>query len=599
MDTKTHSTDSTNSPQASSVQACQNCKQDFTIEPDDLLFYEKMKVPLPTFCYLCRAQRRFAFRNQRKLFKVKDAFSNENIFSLYPSEANRKVTTQEFWHGDKWDPLDYGRDIDWSKSFLSQILELEKEVPIYNLNVKQMVNSPYSGNATGLKNCYLCFNSSLSENCLYGTAVDYSRDCVDISNVSQCERCYEGFWLHNCYQCYFTTMSVDCRNMWFSRDCLGCSDCFGCVNLRKSSYCIFNKQYSKEEYFNQIEKMKLDTCEGVELARRETYEFWKTQPNKFHQGLKNLNVTGSYISHSKNVKDSYLVKDSENLRYCQNMLVGGNKDCLDVCVWGENTELCYETSVSGENSYNLKFCFNCWPACRESEYCMNMFSSSDCFGCVGMKNAKYCILNKQYSKEEYEELVVKIKKHMDDMPYVDSLGLVYKYGEFFPIEFSPFGYNNTMAQEFFPLQEGVATAKGYIWVPNERGQYTVSRKGSDLPQNIKDVDEGILKEIIECRDCKSAYRIMPDELTFLQKENLPLPQICIECRYERRLDSRLPMDLYTRKCSCNDINTKNIYTNTRVHEHGENPCVNEFQTGFDPKKGEIVYCEQCYLSEVA
>ena len=41
----------------SEIRQCQNCKQDFTIEPDDFGFYEKIKVPPPTFCPLCRAQR--------------------------------------------------------------------------------------------------------------------------------------------------------------------------------------------------------------------------------------------------------------------------------------------------------------------------------------------------------------------------------------------------------------------------------------------------------------------------------------------------------------------------------------------------------------
>jgi RNA polymerase subunit RPABC4/transcription elongation factor Spt4 len=33
---------------------CQNCKKDFNIEPDDFSFYEKMKVPVPTWCPECR-----------------------------------------------------------------------------------------------------------------------------------------------------------------------------------------------------------------------------------------------------------------------------------------------------------------------------------------------------------------------------------------------------------------------------------------------------------------------------------------------------------------------------------------------------------------
>ena len=57
---------------------CQNCKKDFIIEPEDFNFYQKMKVPPPTFCPLCRAQRRFAFRNERKFFRVKDAFTGKD-----------------------------------------------------------------------------------------------------------------------------------------------------------------------------------------------------------------------------------------------------------------------------------------------------------------------------------------------------------------------------------------------------------------------------------------------------------------------------------------------------------------------------------------
>ncbi|HCY17933.1 MAG: hypothetical protein UR62_C0022G0005 [Candidatus Nomurabacteria bacterium GW2011_GWF2_35_12] len=199
---------------------CQNCKKDFTIEPEDFKFYEKMKVSPPTFCPFCRMQRRFIHRNERKLFKVEDIFTGQGIFSLYPAESGRKIITQEEWNGDSWDAMEYACDIDFSKPFLEQILELEKKVPIFNLNVEFMIDSPYSGNATGLKNCYLCFNSNHSEDCMYGNAVDQCKDCIDNSHISHSERCYESFWLQNCYQCYFTKMSADSRNLWFCRDCV-------------------------------------------------------------------------------------------------------------------------------------------------------------------------------------------------------------------------------------------------------------------------------------------------------------------------------------------------------------------------------------------
>jgi hypothetical protein len=534
----------------SEKRTCQNCKNEFVIDQEDFNFYQKIKVPAPTFCYLCRAQRRFAFRNERKLFKVKDAFTGKDIFSLYPPESEIKVITQDEWYQDNWDAMDYGRDYDFNKSFFAQLFELYKNIPIYGLNAQRMINSPYSGNATGLKNCYLCFNSNHSEDCLYGNGVDMSKDCVDNSHVKHSEKCYESFWLENCYQCYFSIMSADSRNLWFCRDCLGCNDCFGCANLRKASYCIFNKKYSKEEYENEIKKMRLDSASGVEQARKKARQFWKTQLIKCIQGIKNYNSTGSYVTNCKNVNDSYLIRESENLRYCQYMQVPGNKDCYDTTIWGEHTELCYECIECGENSYNNKLCRDCWPTCRENEYCMCMFSTSNCFGCVGLKKKQYCILNKQYEKDEYHKMVEKIKKHMNEVPYIDKKGSIYKYGEFFPIELSPFGYNNSLAIQHFPMTESEAKKNNYPWIEVSRGEYTITKKTFELLDSINEVDESILKEIMECEECNRPYRILENELIFLQKEKLPIPHLCHDCRHERRISDRLKVNLYERTCVC-------------------------------------------------
>lgn len=578
---------------------CQNCKQDFTIEPEDFNFYEKIKVPPPTFCPLCRAQRRFSFRNERKLFKVKDAFTGEYIFSTIPDNDKKKIINREIWFGDSWDAIKHGEDYDFSKNFFEQFFELNKLIPIYNLNVKQMVGSPYCGNATGLKNCYLCFSSTLSENCMYGSAVDFSKDCIDNSHVNHSERCYENFWLQNCYQCHFSVRSMESRNLWFCRECVGCNDCFGCVNLRKASYCIFNKQYSKEEYEKEIKKFNLNTISGLKKVREKARAFWHTKPTKYHQGLKNLNSSGSYVTNSKNVNDSYLVRESENLRYCQYLQTPESKDCYDASNWGKNTELSYETMECGDNSYNVKFSRNCWPSCKNLEYCMDMFSSSDCFGCVGLKKKQYCILNKQYSKDEYFALVEKIKKHMNELPYIDSQKLVYKYGEFFPIEFSYLGYNNTVAFQHFPLTKEEAEKKGYSWVEIPRGEYKITKKSEDLPDCISDVSDEITKEVIECENCKKAYRILEDELIFLKKENLPLPAMCPDCRYERRITDRLKVHLYKRSCMCaGEFDETGVYKNTAIHEHGSDICGEEFKTGYPTNHPEIIYCEKCYQKEV-
>jgi len=578
---------------------CQNCKKEFRIDSEDFNFYEKIKVPPPTFCPMCRAQRRFVFRNERKLFKVEDAFGGKDIFSIYPEGSDKMIITREEWFSDDWDAMEQGIDYDSSRSFFSQIFDLEKKIPIYSLNSQRMINSPYSGNATALKNSYLCFNSNHSEDCMYSNAIDYSKDCVDNSHINHSERCYETFWLQNCYQCYFTIKSEDSRNLYFCRDCLGCNDCFGCVNLRKSSYCIFNVQHSREEYFEKLKEMNLESISGIIEARKKTRDFWFTKPYKCIQGIKNLNSTGSYVSHCKNVRDSFLIRESENMRYCQYMQVLGNKDNYDASIWGEHTELCYETTECGENAYNNKFSRNCWPACKNSEYCIDLFSCSDCFGCVGLKKKQYCILNKQYEKGEYFEMVKKIKKHMDEMPYVDKQGLVYKYGEFFPIELSHYGYNNSIAIQHFPIVKEEALAKGYPWIEVPRGEYQITKRIEDLPDFIIDTDENVLKEVIECENCKNPYRVLENELIFLKKEKLPLPTMCHDCRYERRIRDRLGIKLYERHCMCGGQTDKTgTYKNTISHTHGDSPCGEVFKTGYNPDSGEIVYCEKCYQQEV-
>ncbi len=252
----------------SKTKNCQNCKKDFNIEPDDFSFYEKMKVPSPTFCPMCRAERRLTFRNERKLFKVKNSFSGKDMFSLYPQKNNKKNLTQEEWFNDNFDAMEYGQDYNFSKPFFEQFFELENRVPIFPLRVEYMVDSPYCANATALKDSYLCFNSSYSENCMYGNATDYSKDCIDNSHIKNSERCYECFWIQNCYQCYFTIMSVESTNLWFCRDCLGCNDCFGSVNLRNKNYYFFNEKYSKEEYDKKMKEYNLNTREVIEYAHK-------------------------------------------------------------------------------------------------------------------------------------------------------------------------------------------------------------------------------------------------------------------------------------------------------------------------------------------
>jgi len=579
----------------SETKQCQNCKKDFVVEPEDFNFYEKMQVPPPTWCPQCRAQRRLAFRNDRIFYKRKSDYSGKEIFSRFSDTSPVKVYEEDVWNSDLWDGTDYAMDVDFSKPLLSQLRELLGKVPLLSRSVIKCINSDYSGNCTSFKNCYFCFGGNNNDDCSYCNSVSYSKNCFDILFGGKCELCYESFQLNRCSRTLFSNRCDDCMDVLFSTNLHGCNNCFGCSNLRNKNFYIFNVPFAKDEYIRKISEFDLGSYKSILEIRAKANDFWEKSINKYIDGMKNNDVSGEYIFNSKNTKYSYLVLDGENIKYSQYLRPGPNKDCYDVSIAPNNGELLYEGSTVGIDGSNLKFNVECFENAQDLEYCMYCRGNiSHLFACVGLKSKKYCILNKQYTKDEYEALVPKIINHMNKMPYADKLGRIYKYGEFFPIEFSPFAYNDTIAQEYFLLTKEQAIKQGYNWKDSDKRAYTITKTSDQLPDNIKDIDDSILKDTIQClhnqkcdEQCTQAFKITIQELQFYKKINLPIPRLCPNCRYYQRMAQRNPLKLWHRQCMCD-----------KKHPHHTGKCSNEFETSYAPERKEIVYCEQCYQQEV-
>ncbi len=583
----------------SEEKICQNCKQPFVVEPDDFLFYKKINVPPPTFCWKCRFQRRLAWRNERTLFRGKSAKSGKEILTIVPPNSKISVFDESEWWSDSWNPLEYGKEYDFSKPFFEQFASLLRSVPFMSRNVTQMVNSDYSANSGFLKNCYLLFNATSDEDCAYGVGVNSSRFCFDNCNIEKCERCYQSFWITSCYQTHFSIQCTDCVKVMFSKSCRGCSNCIGCVNLTNKQYCIFNIQYSKGEYERRVSSFRLDTWTRLLKMEEEAHRMWLSFPNRYIQGTHNINVTGAYVTDSKNVKCGYFIRESKDCKYCQYLQDPHNEDAHDITIWGGNIQLSYENALCGYGTARTKFCINCYDEIHDLEYCAFSGSSSDLFGCVGLRNKQYCILNKQYDKETYHNLKKKIINHMNILPYTDKRGRVYKYGEFFPIELSPYGYNNTIAMEHFPMTKDALLQEGYGWIENDTHSFSATLKANDLTDSIKDAEDKILDEFITCSECESVFRVIKSELVFLREEGIPLPRSCAECRHKKRILNREKAFLFAHKCGCTGTVSRNgEYKNNINHFHGNNPCPNEFETSYSPDRPEIVYCEQCYQSEI-
>jgi len=555
---------------------CKNCGKDFEIEKEDLGFYKKMQSPAPNYCPECRIARRLCFRNERTLYKRTCSKSGKQIISLYPENTPFPVYDQSIWWGDEWDAMDYGQDYDPTRPFLDQLLELKNKVPRSSLLVINCKDSEYTNNIEDSKNCYLVFASQKDEDCMYGRLVYRSKFVVDSDFIQDSELCYECIDVRKCYNCMFSENCEASTDLLFCFDMRDCQNCIFSINLRHKNYFIFNKKVSKEE-FERKKKEILSSNKKLEEAKRE-YEKIKSEALvKFAHQIKCKNATGDYMYNCHDVVSGFDTENAKNCKYIAD--AEGPIDSYDLNNTYYKPELCLDI-MGVLRTYNSKHSVYIFYT-SNMEYCDSVNNSENCFGCVGIRKKKYCILNKQYEKGEYE----KIKEEI-----IESMKKDGTYGDFLPPHLSPFGYNDTLANEYLPMVEKEAKQKGFRWQEQTSGTYGKETiKENEIPSTMGEVTEEILNEVLVCKDCKKNFRITKAELDFYKRMGLPLPHKDFECRHQDRMKKRNPRKLWHRSCMCELKN----------HPNHEEKCSNEFETSYSPDRKEIVYCETCYQQEVS
>ncbi|PIQ78502.1 hypothetical protein COV82_00940 [Candidatus Peregrinibacteria bacterium CG11_big_fil_rev_8_21_14_0_20_46_8] len=328
-----------------------------------------------------------------------------------------------------------------------------------------------------------------------------------------------------------------------------------------------NKPYSKEEYENIMAKIPRATIQDIEKLRLQFAEHVKTFPQKYIHGVQNEDSSGDYLNNTQRCTDCYDVFDSQDCRYVFN-----SRNCKmvhDMTVFGaaQGAQFCYEVHEIGDSVQKIKFSDQIWGGCAEITYSkLCMQSSKNLFGCVGLKKAQYCILNKQYTKDEWEALVPQI---------IEAMKNEGTWGEFFPHTMSPFAYNETVAQEYYPLEKEAAVAAGYGWRDPDAQEFRPAT--AELPKTIQEANDAILNEVFKCTECGKNYRLIAAELSFYKRAALPVPERCHNCRHRHRQSFRNPRTLYARACD---------------------KCSTAIQTTYAPSRLEPIYCEKCYLEAV-
>ena len=557
---------------------CKQCDIQFEITDKDLEFYdkvspifnsEKYSIPSPTLCPDCRQQTRLTFRNEGSLYKRTCDATGKELISMYSPDKVFKVYDQDFWWSDKWSPLDYGKDFDFSRGFFEQFRELMQSVPRFSVFQQgDSEGSKYTNVASNNKDCYLVFSANFNEDCYYWVQNNNNTNCVDCLNVVASHQGYELINSNGCHNCSFSSYIFNSRDCHFSNNLNGCNNCFLSVGLNSTEYCILNKQYDKDEYFAKIKELKTENT--YEQLFQLLGELKSNSVHKSYFWNNNESSSGDFLFNNNNCKSCFDVSESEDCKYVQVAIDA--KNCMDYSYWGRWCEKVYQSMWVGYNCSNILFCTSSATDNYNLLYCdLCNHGIKNCFWCIGLHGwEEYCIFNKQYTKEEYEELVPKIIQKMKQ----DE-----EWWEFFPRDISPFGYNESVAQDYFSLHRNQAREQWFNWSDYE-APFPKAEKiipATRLPENISDIPDDILNWAIECEVTKKPFRIIKQELDFYRKHSFPIPKRHPDQRHLDRMKLRNPRKLFTRDCD---------------------KCGIEIKTTYNPDRLEEVYCETCYNKEI-
>lgn len=547
-------------------KTCMQCGAQFTIDEQDRQFYQKMQVPSPTWCPADRLRRRLIWTNEMNLYTRKCDMTGEDMLSMYPAGVNFPVYKSGNWYKDSWSALDYGRDVDFRRPFFEQWAELRDMVPHYSrLVIEQTLqNSDYINFCSYAKNCYLIFDSDNNEDCYYSYTLQQCKDVMDCRRVRECQLCYGCIDCRKCYNCRYVQDSQNCTDCYFVYSSNSLMNCFGCVNLYRKEYCWFNEQLTRTEYEKRLGVIDFGDRKQVESWAEKFEAHKKKFPRLDINGSNNQNSYGDYLLHCKNARDCFDSYGVEDGRYCIGTFLP-IKDAYDTYQVGEDSSLIYESALVGFGCYNIKFSWGIFEGCSDIEYSQHCRASKNLFGCISVCKGEYCILNKQYTKADYEQIRAKLIAHMKETE---------EWGEYFPASLTPFAYNKSNADLELPLPKAEAIARGFRWYDEEREWKPAT---AIVPDNIKDVKDDILQALLADKGTDQNYKIIKQELDYYRAHRIPAPLNCFMERHKKRAAKRNPRVFHDRTCE---------------------KCGQAIKTTYAPESGYTVYCRECFLKEV-
>ncbi len=540
-------------------RTCAGCGAEFRLSEADLFSIGAYQVPAPKFCPDCRHMRRELHVNVRNLFRRRCTLTGEALVSnVVAGDPIKVVSVSEFFSA-RVDNAAFGREVQFDRPFFTQWNELQAACyrPALVRGFLPDQNSEYTNFSAANTNAYLLFNSFDCVDCYYGFGLAGCANVVDGYRVEDCEACYEVVDCRECRRSAFLENCERCEDSYFLANCSDCRNCMLCTNLEGKELHFLNEPVSQAEF--EAFRALLDSRKSLSELKQQFETFARQAPRPAAFGRRNENSVGDYLHECRDLHFAFECLRSAESRYVRQ--VSDSSRCVD-CSGIVGGELLYECTNVGRKATYLRFTMQSYGDLSRLTYCSLCFQDcTDLFGCFGLRGKQYCLLNKQYTKDDYEKLVVQVVAHME------STG---EWGEFFPPESSVVPYNLSMAQDSFPLSSEEASQREFRW---QAAVETLASAGAEVPDRLDLSSDDTTDELFSCSVCSHRFRIIAQELLYLRRAGIALPALCFQCRHERRLSTRLPLAHLTRSCA---------------------KCGAEILCAYDAQDTDSVYCESCF-----
>lgn len=448
-------------------------------------------------------------------------YKDQWFVSRYPKTDRVNVIGISEYEEARASFTQHGLAYDFDSSFFQNYAKLTQQTPFPARMIDPgSENSDFAEAVRRSKNIYLShIVIHECENILY---TFYTQDRVRnvLNSVlvrDGCDNVYQSSGVIRWFNIFYSRYIVNCSNVWFSSNLMGCQECLFCDNLENQSYCIDNKPVDKAVYLAKKKEILSDPAK---------FFAYYMQVNLVSKNFNSHNIKGQFCIDSNNVENGYFwyrVQDARNIFFV------GHKEgrhnvldtfCSDEVGYGDMFGC---VNIGRANNVYLCDCI-VWQSLY---YCFNCWECSYCLGCSWLKNKSFCILNKEYSKEDWYVLANKIFAQME------SDWILWAY---FPASTNPLYFNDTAAyliDDSFTKEE--VTKEWYLRRDEEINVDIAPNADVITTQDLaqyqwfdsvekRQIDPEIMKKVI--KDEKwNYYKIVPMELDFLMKHGLPLPAL--------------------------------------------------------------------------